>query len=106
MTRMPNVQDAVRHYFGLEPAKSVHPDEVVALGAAVQASALVATGTGEQPDLLLLDVTPHNLGIMIAGGYFQVLIPANSTVPTSATHVFTTVRDNQTAVKIVVLQGE
>ncbi len=106
MTRMPRVQEAVRSYFGLEPAKSVHPDEVVALGAAVQASALIQTGTGEQPDLLLLDVTPHNLGIMIAGGYFQTLIPANSTVPTSATHVFTTVRDNQTAVKIMVLQGD
>jgi molecular chaperone DnaK len=106
MTRMPKVQEAVRNYFGLEPAKSVHPDEVVALGAAVQAAALIQTGTGEQPDLLLLDVTPHNLGIMIAGGYFQTLISANSTVPTSATHVFTTVRDDQTAVKIVVLQGD
>jgi molecular chaperone DnaK len=60
----------------------------------------------EKGDMLLLDVTPHNLGIMIAGGYFQTLITANSTVPTSATHVFTTVRDDQTAVKIVVLQGE
>jgi len=106
MTRMPKVQEAVRAYFGMEPAKTVHPDEVVALGAAVQAAALIQTGTGEQPDLLLLDVTPHNLGIMIAGGYFQTLIPANSTVPTSATHVFTTVRDGQTAVKIVVLQGD
>src|SRR3954470_19107189 len=71
MTRMPKVQEAVRNYFGLEPAKTVHPDEVVALGAAVQAAALMQTGTGEQPDLLLLDVTPHNLGIMIAGGYFR-----------------------------------
>jgi molecular chaperone DnaK len=106
MTRMPKVQDAVRGYFGMEPSKNVHPDEVVALGAAVQAAALTAVQTGEQPDLLLLDVTPHNLGIMIAGGYFQTLIQANSTVPTSATHVFTTVRDDQTAVKIVVLQGD
>jgi molecular chaperone DnaK len=106
MTRMPRVQDAVRGYFGIEPAKTVHPDEVVALGAAVQAAALAQQSTGSQPDLLLLDVTPHNLGIMIAGGYFQTLIPANSTVPTSATHPFTTVRDDQTAVKIVVLQGD
>ena len=107
MTRMPKVQEAVKGYFNLEPAKTVHPDEVVALGAAVQAAALVgATSSAEHPDLLLLDVTPHNLGIMIAGGYFQMLIPANSTVPTSATHVFTTVRDDQTAVKIVVLQGD
>jgi molecular chaperone DnaK len=106
MTRMPKVQDAVRSYFGLEPAKSVHPDEVVALGAAVQAAALIQTGTGEQPDLLLLDVTPHNLGIMIAGGYVRTLIPANSTVPTSATEIFTTVRDDQTTVKIMVLQGD
>ncbi len=104
-TRMPRVQAAVKEFFGIEPSKNVHPDEVVALGAAVQAHALVTQGDGE-PDLLLLDVTPHNLGIMIAGGYFQTLIPANSTVPTSANHMFTTVRDEQTAVKIVVLQGE
>jgi molecular chaperone DnaK len=106
-TRMPKVQQIVKEYFGLDPAKSVHPDEVVALGAAVQAAALVgAQEQGNQPDLLLLDVTPHNLGIMIAGGYFNTLIPANSTVPTSAMHTFTTVRDDQTAVKIVVLQGD
>jgi molecular chaperone DnaK len=104
MTRMPRVQHAVRDYFGIDPSKNVHPDEVVALGAAVQAAALVAPEEQEQ-DLLLLDVTPHNLGIMIQGGYFQTLIPANSTVPTSAKHMFTTVRDDQTAVKIVVLQG-
>jgi molecular chaperone DnaK len=107
MTRMPKVQEAVRAYFGLEPAKSVHPDEVVALGAAVQAAALTSTNEGTaQPELLLLDVTPHNLGIMIAGGYVQTLITANSTVPTSASHAFTTVRDDQTTVKIVVLQGD
>ncbi|OGQ26438.1 MAG: molecular chaperone DnaK [Deltaproteobacteria bacterium RBG_16_71_12] len=105
MTRMPKVQESVRAYFGMEPSKNVHPDEVVALGAAVQAAALTKSGPG-QPDLLLLDVTPHNLGIMIAGGYFNTLIPANSTVPTSASHVFTTTRDDQTAVKIVVLQGD
>ena len=106
-TRMPKVQQAVKDYFGIDPAKSVHPDEVVALGAAVQAAALIgAQEQGKQPDLLLLDVTPHHLGIMIAGGYFNTLIPANSTVPTSAMHTFTTVRDAQTAVKIVVLQGD
>jgi molecular chaperone DnaK len=97
----------VKAFFGLDPAKSVHPDEVVALGAAVQAAALVGgTSTAEAPAMLLLDVTPHHLGIMIAGGYFNVLIPANTTVPTSATHTFTTVRDDQTTVKIVVLQGD
>ena len=106
-TRMPKVQQVVKDYFGLDPAKSVHPDEVVALGAAVQAAALIGSQEqGKQPDLLLLDVTPHHLGIMIAGGYFNKLIPANSTVPTSAMHTFTTVRDDQTAVKIVVLQGD
>jgi molecular chaperone DnaK len=106
-TRMPKVQQVVKEYFGIDPAKSVHPDEVVALGAAVQAAALIgAAEQGKQPDLLLLDVTPHHLGIMIAGGYFNTLIPANSTVPTSAMHTFTTVRDDQTAVKIVVLQGD
>jgi molecular chaperone DnaK len=107
MTRMPRVQAAVKQYFNLEPAKSVHPDEVVALGAAVQAAALLGgEPEAEKQALLLLDVTPHNLGIMIAGGYFNVLIPANTTVPTSATHTFTTVRDGQTTVKIVVLQGD
>ena len=106
-TRMPRVQTMVREFFGLEPAKSVHPDEVVALGAAVQASALINDGSKDgKPDMLLLDVTPLNLGIMIAGGYFNTLIHANTTVPTSKSHTFTTVRDNQTAVKIVVLQGE
>jgi molecular chaperone DnaK len=106
MTRMPRVQEAVKGFFGLEPAKSVHPDEVVALGAAVQAQALLVPQQPGRPDLLLLDVTPHHLGIMIAGGYFQTLVAANTTVPASATHLFTTVRDDQTAVKIVVLQGE
>lgn len=104
-TRMPRVQEAVRDFFGVEPSKNVHPDEVVALGAAVQAHALVSQSDGE-PDILLLDVTPHNLGIMIAGGYFQTLIAANTTVPCQKDHSFTTVRDNQTAVKIVVLQGD
>lgn len=106
-TRMPAVQQAVRAFFGREPSRNVHPDEVVALGAAVQGHALgQADAAAGAPEMLLLDVTPYNLGIMIAGGYVQTLIEANTTVPTGKTHVFTTVRDNQTAVKIVVMQGD
>ena len=104
-TRMPKVQEAVRAFFGRDPNKTVHPDEAVALGAAVQGDSLL-TLEDDGPELLLLDVTPHHLGIMIAGGLFQTLIPANSTVPTNAQHIFTTAQDNQTAVKIVVLQGD
>jgi molecular chaperone DnaK len=105
MTRMPRVQRAVREFFGKEPCKGVHPDEVVALGAAIQAQALTAPA---QPgnDVLLLDVTPQNLGLLVVGGYFQTVIPRNTTVPTSQTHLFTTVQDNQTSVRIAVLQGE
>jgi molecular chaperone DnaK len=102
MTRMPLVQRSVAGYFDREPCKGVHPDEVVALGAAIQASALLDEGS----EMLLLDVTPHTLGIMIVGGYFEELIPQNSTVPTARSKIFTTVRDNQTAVKILVMQGE
>jgi molecular chaperone DnaK len=105
MTRMPRVQRAVREFFGREPSRGVHPEEVVALGAAIQAHALSAPpAKGEE--VLLLDVTPQNLGIMVVGGYFQTVIPKNTTVPTSQTHLFTTVQDNQTSVRIAVLQGQ
>ncbi|MBK7154513.1 MAG: molecular chaperone DnaK [Sandaracinaceae bacterium] len=104
MTRMPAIQRVVTEFFEREPCKGVHPDEVVALGAAIQGAALVAED-GEM-DMVLLDVTPHTLGIMVVGGYFEELIPQNTTVPTARSKPFTTVRDNQTAVKILVLQGE
>jgi molecular chaperone DnaK len=102
MTRMPAVQDAVTKFFNREPCKGVHPDEVVGLGAAVQGAALV----DESREMILLDVTPHALGIMTAGSKFEELIPKNTTVPTSRSKIFTTSRDNQTAVKILVMQGE
>ncbi len=102
MTRMPKIQDAVSQFFGREPSKGIHPDECVALGAAIQGSALV----DESHEMILLDVTPHALGIMTFGSYFEELIPQNTTVPTSRTKIFTTSRDNQTAVKILVMQGE
>jgi molecular chaperone DnaK len=105
-TRMPKVQLTVQKFFGREPSKNVHPDEVVALGAAIQAYALVAEKVEDKEETLLLDVTPHSLGIMIVGGYFQILIEKNTTVPTSAGHIFTTVKDGQTTVKIMVFQGE
>jgi molecular chaperone DnaK len=105
-SRMPLVQQMVKKFFGREPSKNVHPDEVVALGAAIQGFALVSGRPAEKQETLLLDVTPHSLGIMIAGGYFQVLINKNSTVPTTASHIFTTVKDLQTTVKIMVFQGE
>ncbi len=102
MTRMPKVQTRCAEFFGRPPCKGVHPDEVVALGAGIQGIALVEG----QSNVLLLDVTPHSLGIMIVGGYFHRLIEQNTTVPTSMSHVFTTVKENQTSVKIIVLQGE
>ncbi|MFP4597809.1 MAG: molecular chaperone DnaK [Persicimonas sp.] len=102
MTRMPRIQAEVESFFGKPPSKSVHPDEAVAIGAAIQGAALF----DDDEDILLLDVTPHSLGIMVHGGGFEKLIEANSTIPTSHSHIFTTVRENQTAVKIVVMQGE
>jgi molecular chaperone DnaK len=102
MTRMPAVQAAVTEFFGRAAKKGVHPDEVVAIGAGIQAQALIE----DDSEVLLLDVTPHSLGIMVYGGGFEIIIEKNSTVPTSQSHIFTTVRDNQTSVKILVLQGE
>jgi molecular chaperone DnaK len=102
MTRMPKIQSAVHSFFEKEPNKGVHPDEVVALGAAIQGAALV----DDKQEMVLLDVTPHALGIMTFGSYFEELIPQNTTVPTHRTKIFTTSRDNQTAVKILVMQGE
>jgi molecular chaperone DnaK len=102
MTRMPRIQQEVAGFFEREPCKGVHPDEVVALGAAIQGAALV----DEKQEMILLDVTPHALGIMTFGNVFEELIPQNTTVPTSRQKIFTTSRDNQTAVKILVMQGE
>lgn len=102
MTRMPAIQDAVRQFFGRQPNRGVHPDEVVAMGAAIQGAALVE----DKREMLLLDVTPHALGIMTFGSHFEELIPTNTTVPTSMSKTFTTSRDNQTAVKIIVMQGD
>ncbi len=102
MTRMPRIQQAVGEFFEREPSKGVHPDESVALGAAIQGYALV----GEEHEMVLLDVTPHALGIVTQGGYFEELIPQNTTVPTHRQKIFTTSRENQTAVKILVMQGE
>jgi molecular chaperone DnaK len=104
-TRMPRIQQAVRDLFGREPSKSVHPEEVVALGAALQAQLLVAPESAGA-DVLLLDVTPQNLGIVVAGGWFQTVIPRNTTIPTTQRHIFTTSQDDQTSVRISVLQGE
>jgi molecular chaperone DnaK len=102
MTRVPKIQSVVASYFAREPNKGVHPDEVVALGAAIQGSAL----TDKKTEMVLLDVTPHTLGILTVGGAFRGLIQQNTTVPTSRSEIFTTSRDNQTAVKIIVMQGE
>jgi molecular chaperone DnaK len=101
-TRMPRVQQLVREYFGKEPHKGVNPDEVVAVGAAVQGGVL----TGDVKDMLLLDVTPLSLGIETLGGVMTVLIPRNTTIPTRKSEIFSTATDSQTSVEVHVLQGE
>src|SRR5687767_10398150 len=101
-TRIPKIQQIVKDYFGKEPNRSVNPDEVVGIGAAIQGAVL----TGEQKDVLLLDVTPLSLGIETLGGVTTVLIPRNTTIPTRKTETFSTADDNQTTVEIHVLQGE
>ncbi|MGL4676643.1 MAG: molecular chaperone DnaK [Brevinema sp.] len=101
-TRMPLIVETVKNFFGKEPSKGVNPDEVVSLGAAIQAGVL----NKEVNDILLLDVTPLSLGIETLGGVSTVLIPRNTTIPASKSQVFSTAADNQTAVTIQVLQGE
>jgi molecular chaperone DnaK len=101
-TRIPKVQEMVKNFFGKEPNKSVNPDEVVALGAAVQAGVL----GGEKTDILLLDVTPLTLGIETLGGVMTQMIPRNTTIPSRKSEIFSTASDNQTSVEVHVLQGE
>ena len=101
-TRIPRIQEAVKGFFGKDPSKGVNPDEVVAVGAAIQGGVL----TGEVDDVVLLDVTPLTLGIETLGGVMTPLIESNSTIPTSKSQVFSTAADNQSSVEIHVLQGE
>ena len=101
-TRIPRIQEAVKEFFGKEPSKGVNPDEVVAIGAAIQGGVL----SGDVDDVVLLDVTPLTLGIETLGGVMTPLIESNSTIPTSKSQVFSTAADNQSSVEIHVLQGE
>ena len=101
-TRMPKISQAVKEYFGKEPHKDINPDEVVAIGAAIEAGVL----QGEVRDILLLDATPLSLGIETLGNVMTVMIPKNTTIPTAHTEIFSTASDNQTSVDVHVLQGE